>query len=489
MAIPPQPRKTRSVPYRDLVQRVRRYRPSDLLPALGQVSADYLKPDMESAREIPAHILSALARDALLFGNEDRSRQRLSRDEVLGLVNLFNTTYDREPGADAHAVMTRHAFEQFRFQEYELAGMARTLLVLDHVLANPVTRFNHADFARWLGGAAEQVFRAQQILATLVSHEKGYWRPRDESDLWKLAADEQPLLDMFTATPPGVVLAVADRMTVTQAQFKECYPLDRRETSPWMQRWLPNPLQAFPLIRLPDGSVVAPQLREILRSGTLDVQLPLIPPERRDEYLRELGDAVERYVGDLLRDIEDATIEPAIRYGPNGEESIDWIVTLAHLVILIEVKAVRPNLNVKMAQGEYEATYLERITRGARQIKRTNTLIETQHPAFAHLANDKPRIGIIVTGEPFYLPNRPWSLDQQQGADIPILLGSLLDVERLSGHTADEITHALTTVAGDPEQSTWYLGSAMHHHLPAKTRVGKHVQTVIDTRLSVIDVE
>jgi hypothetical protein len=485
--MPGQPNRESSIRYTDFIQAVRRYRPSDLLPAVAQVAIAYAESDVQQWRSVPPHALAAIARESLLNSNEHRANHAVSAQDVLRLVGLFNNTYDPDPGFNALAVMSRHAFEQFRYQEFDLGGLARTLLLLNHITNEPRSRVTRQEIEEWFGGPVDEVLRAHQIIWILVCRDGGLWLPRTTDDLRNLFSGDEALVAMLEKTPPETILTVADSMTVTQQEFRERYP-HKPEVSTQQRRWAANPLHVTPLILLPDGRVVAPQPKEILIRATVGNLLHLVPSERREAFMHALGDATEKYVGELLTDIDGADVEPQVVYGPNNESSIDWFLILPKALLLVEVKAVRPSLNAKIAADNYEQEFADRLDKAVRQIITTNSLLDT-HPAFAHLPKDRPRIGVIVTGEPFYLPNRAFLAQVMAKSPIPILVGSVLDFERLSCHTADEVDSAFRAVTADAEQATWYLGSSIHQHLPAKQRVGRLGQTAIETTLSIIDDE
>lgn len=65
-------------------------------------------------------------------------------------------------------------------------------------------------------------------------------------------------------------------------------------------------------------------------------------------FTRDLGDLFEQYVGPHLRLLPDIEIFPEIVYGKNGEKSVDWIVVLPGLVLLVEVKSVRPTAKLRL---------------------------------------------------------------------------------------------------------------------------------------------
>ena len=462
------------------------YRPSDLLPAVARVALEFDGNDIAEWRDVPPHGLSAIARDSLLNGNEHRAQRHVTSNDVLKLVSVFNNTYDRDPRGGIHPVLSRHAFEQFSYQDFSIGTMARTVLVIDQLLADAKTHFTPEELTEWLGGPVDAVMRALQIISAWVHKDGGVWTPRTADDIWRWASDEPPIVEMLRETPPDLIRKVAERCTLSQSGFKRQYPHESVELHE--RRWVANPLHVYPLIRLPDGRVVAPQPRDIVQSGRLGNLVSFIPSDRRGRFNYELGGAIERYVGELMQDIEGAGVAPEVVYGPNGEKSADWFLVLPDLLVLVEVKAFRPTLRVMIAARDYEDDFELRFAKAAGQIASTSGLLDDD-AAFSHLPTHLRRIGLIVTGEPFYLSNQKFVQNHQRSTPIPTLVGSLVDMERLTSHPATEVAAALAAVAVDDERSSWNLGNALNGRLPSRNRFGRLLQRVADTRMHLIDID
>ena len=72
------------------------------------------------------------------------------------------------------------------------------------------------------------------------------------------------------------------------------------------------------------------------------------------------------------------------------------------------------------------------LGRAYKQLNVTNELIAAQHPAFAHIPADLPRLGLIVTMEPFAMANAKPILDLiGVSPNIPTNVCASEDVERL----------------------------------------------------------
>jgi hypothetical protein len=74
---------------------------------------------------------------------------------------------------------------------------------------------------------------------------------------------------------------------------------------------------------------------------------------------------------------------------------------------------------------------------------------------------DRPRVGVVVTGEPHYLANSAWMRELLRPAPFPTLVASLRDVEHLMALPIEEIAAQLVSIVSDPEKSTFNLSLAL----------------------------
>lgn len=210
--MPPQlPDSKRVPPFLEVRQRVRRYRPTDLLPAVARVACHISEPDMVAQwSALSPWGLAALARESIVRGTEHRDPRDVSDDDVLALHNLFNRSYDWRPSGEKDAslgIRIRHAYEQFPYQESDAEELARTWALLQYALpATNVQRLTAADVQTLVGGPLQDVLRATWLLYGDTLASAGVW---DEH--WWSTADTQSLT---TLTSSGSVIARAARGAV-----------------------------------------------------------------------------------------------------------------------------------------------------------------------------------------------------------------------------------------------------------------------------------
>ncbi|ANB04191.1 hypothetical protein SAM40697_0228 [Streptomyces ambofaciens] len=80
----------------------------------------------------------------------------------------------------------------------------------------------------------------------------------------------------------------------------------------------------------------------------------------RTRRSQDLGGLFEAYVGRQLWLLPVATVLPEIAYGQNQALRVDWIVVADELVLLAEVKSVRPTAHLRLA-NERRVAELQRM--------------------------------------------------------------------------------------------------------------------------------
>ena len=134
-----------------------------------------------------------------------------------------------------------------------------------------------------------------------------------------------------------------------------------------------------------------------------------------------------------LKSLPATEVHPEVVYDHGGKRSVDWIVVCATVVILVEVKSVRPTEPIRMGTTEAGTELRRMLAKAYKQINNTDELIATQHPDFAHLPSHLPRVGLIVTMERFDIANaKPIQDLLEVEPNIPTNIAASEDVERLA---------------------------------------------------------
>jgi hypothetical protein len=444
-------------------QRVRRYRPSDFLPAVARVAcavSDREAGSFERWRGISPWGLALLARESVVRGTEHRSPKTVSDFDVLGLHDLLNASHDRGPADERDrtlGLLARAAYEQFPYQESDAEEVARTWALLhDAVAETGNERLTPSAVDELVGGPLQEVLRATWLLYGASRSFQGQWE-----EAWWSTDEAQPLTRL---TPANRVVGLANDLTADLPAMRSDHA-NVPPPPPHLLRYDYNPLHKTPLVRLQSGLVIAPQPRLILRRMS-PAGLYYTGRERiGTTFSDDLGKVVEQYVGMNLRCVPETKVQGEVVYDRDSKRSVDWFWELPGLLVLLEVKGMRATIAARIGAPNFAIGLADRLSVAVKQLNRTAGLIDTGHVAFRHLPRAGKRIGVIVTAEPLYQGNSTGMRQYLADASIPTLLISLRDLESLVAHDADEVAVALTQIATDPELSRWLFSSAISHVL------------------------
>jgi hypothetical protein len=124
-----------------------------------------------------------------------------------------------------------------------------------------------------------------------------------------------------------------------------------------------------------------------------------------NSFAEDVGDLFEHYVGSQLQTIPGAQVHPEIVYGHENKRSVDWIAVCDNAVLLVEVKSVRPTEAVRLGSPAAWDELAKKLGHAYEQIENTEQLIAAGQPEFPQIPKDLPRLGLIVTMEPFAFAN------------------------------------------------------------------------------------
>jgi hypothetical protein len=117
------------------------------------------------------------------------------------------------------------------------------------------------------------------------------------------------------------------------------------------------------------------------------------------------------------------------------KKSIDWIVVFPQLVLLVEVKARRANQALRSGTPEAAAAALQQaFNRANEQLGMTFDMIMARAPEFAHIAADRPIVGMVVTIEDFHVANSGLHLPMYSpSTKLPTLVVAVDELEGIVG--------------------------------------------------------
>ncbi|MEU1502888.1 hypothetical protein [Streptomyces sp. NPDC005732] len=461
---------SRTVRDGDYVARVRRHRPSVLLPLIAQASATYsLEPSwLESpGRKYLPWALADAARVSLASGNEyrkDASEADLS--QILDMYARLDDYFLRDTDEDALGRwLLRASGEQMTYQEPVFQDLARTAAMLTQTSGTREARCMRPGWEEELLGASlpHYVGIAQLLWASAI-----YCGGRfDPASLEAPGAER-----ICEQIPAATIMSVAEKHFVIDAVgFRADNERARMTADPLLRRFEYNPLRGKPLVKGIGPGLLAPVSQLIpAKASPLGIYYTGVA-RFGDAFTQDLGDLFEAYVGRQLGLWPHATVLPEIAYGRDNALSVDWIVVTDELVLLVEVKSVRPTWHLRLASERRAAEVNRMLGRAYGQIDKTAALIASGRKEFAEVPTDRPMHGLIVTMEPFHIVNAPVQRPQLPATAVPVTACSISELENLVTITDTPVGRLLLERAADAQRSTYNLREALPGHAHARNPV------------------
>lgn len=439
---------SRSVHYLEFRQAVRRYAPSVLIPFLAKHSArhDPMRNGTADVMQRPPWAVSAIARDALLYGTEFRAA--VPDDRALQhLFSLYMDVVGFTDESSIASIMTPLAYEQFPYQESAFEELARIHALFVDPALGPA-----ADWSEVFGMSLDDAVRAVIVLNGWVAHNQGQYDPA--------ILDLPHFQEVFARVAPRTQIeGLVKALTMTVAEAREIN--DRVPALPInAQKSAFNPLISKPFVDLGVDGIWAPQ--------TMLVHRALVPANLYywgarawgDRFTKELGDRTEAYVGNQVRLIAGESMSGEMAYDKGRRKSTDWIWVTNRAVILFESKSARMTLGAQAGDATLPAVTARYLGHARDQLDRTEQLIRERVPPFDRIPDDRPIVGVVVTSEPFYLGNSTL-VEYGEGSRIPSIAMSLRDLEHWACLEPAIALNVLLDVVLDQEQRTWSFSSAL----------------------------
>ncbi|MGW1641567.1 hypothetical protein [Streptomyces lavendulae] len=455
---------------REYVQRVRRHPPSSLLPLIAAVSSQW--PTKTAWMQDRTGLfrpwgLADAAWMSLVRSNEYRHTDATITDltEILAEYTALDDPMRHLPvGERLEGYLLRVAGQQFTWQEDDFSELARSLaLLIQTKPSKPLEVLTEGWEQDLLGCSLSDHVALGQLLYTAAINRQGRF------DLAWLPEGELSVFDDLTSRA-AVEGAVERHFATSAAEEQERVANGLISTEPLLRRYTPNPLRARPLVRGYGCDYLIPVTPAVLGkvspmglyyTGQAHYQ------KRDDEdqtflaFTRDLGELFEQYVGRHLRLLHGAEVYPEIVYqDKDGEKkSVDWIVVLPGLVLLVEAKAFRPTAGLRLGpQQTFEKELNTKLGKAiGKQIPTTAKLIQQRHPKFAHLPNDRPMFGIVVTMEPYHLVNTPAFRSVLPASDVPTVIASCSELEDAVVATDPGLETAVLASFEHPPPTGWSL--------------------------------
>ncbi|MFE7902378.1 hypothetical protein ACFU3E_33770 [Streptomyces sp. NPDC057424] len=423
---------------------------------------------MESPyRKYTPWALADAARVSLAYGNE--YRKDASDADLLQILDMYVRLEDhflRDTDEDALGRwLLRASGEQMTYQEPVFQDLARAAAMLTQTSGTRQARCLRPGWEEELLGTSlsHYVGIAQLLWASAIS-----CAGRFDPDSLKAPGAERICAEI----PAATILSVAEKHFVTDvAAFRQVNERARMTADPLLRRYEYNPLRGTPLVKGYGRGYLAPVSQLIpAKASPLGIYYTGVA-RFGDAFAQDLGDLFEAYVGRQLGLLPDGTVQPEIVYGRSKALSVDWIVVTEELVLLVEVKSVRPTAHLRLA-GEQRIDEVRRMLGHAyEQIDNTAALIVGGQKEFAHVPNDRPVHGLIVTMEPFHIVNAPVQRPQLPATKVPVTVCSISELENMVTITDAPVGRLLLERAADAQRSTYAMREALLGHTHARNAV------------------
>lgn len=230
--------------------------------------------------------------------------------------------------------------------------------------------------------------------------------------------------------PASTILSVAGKHFVTDtAAFRQANEQAQVTSDRLLRRYEYNPLRTTPLVKGYGPGLLAP-VSQLVAAKASPLGIYYTGVARfGNAFAQDLGDLFEGYVGRQLGLLPEAAVLPEITYGQNRSLSVDWIVVTEELVLLVEVKSVRPTAHLRLATERRVKELQRMLGRAYEQIDNTAALIASGRKEFAQVPTDRPVQGLIVTMEPFHIVNAPLQRPFLPATTVPVTVCSISELE------------------------------------------------------------
>jgi hypothetical protein len=436
----------------EYVRRVLKYRPSSLVPWIARVGAQYS--DIGSwingdYMRFNPWALSDIARVSLVGGSE--FLRDATRDDLLQCADDYRNLLDPELGTDdagaAESFLLRIGYEQLPFQQSLKGEIARNIALFEQTTpSRPLTVIKTGWDQELLGCSLSQYAGIGFCVYALATQHQGQFATSWFND---------PSLGFLTShIPLNLMRDVLDHEFTGDRAYYRSFA-DTNVPSPY-RRFDYNPLLGRPVVRLNNRLTVPVPLQVIRKISP--VGLWYAGFERwRNSFAEDVGNLFEQYVGRVLRTIPDADVYPEVIYDPKrNKRSVDWIVVWPNVVLLVEVKSTRATQEIRMGTAQGWDDLKCRLGHAYTQLETTSDLIGGGHPNLSHIPENLPRIGLVLTMEPFpFIDGRPIRDMIGVTPSVPTRVCSINDLEWLACLPDRAVGEHLLKLMTDPSKEGW----------------------------------
>jgi hypothetical protein len=445
--------------WESFVQRVRRHRPSELLPAIAvaniQIAPEgWYRPGAGPPIVFPWGLATA-ARESIRAGNEFRVSGVTLRDlaQICSIYgNLYDPVYD---DGDALACLVRAAYEQFPFQESLFFGMARSRLLFERPSPSVLHKLKLVDRAFWqrtIGQPLERLFAAGMLFGV------GALKNGGRFDLsWYDQPNFVGVREIMSPEQAGAAMSGVFAASITE--LKANCP---RTAGRGLEKLAFNPLQARPFVRLDETAFLAPVPTYVFWRASAPalyyLALERLAEAEKSTFTDDVGVLFEDYVARQAEQLRSGSPAPLVVYreiAVRGGHTSDVIVVWPDFILIIEAKATRLTEESRLGGPSLGHDIERTIGKAVDQIEATRRLIVSRDTAVAHIPSDRPIYGLVVTLEPYHFVQID---DLQRPPAMPVAIASVSDFERFIAEClVRRRTHAELAAYTNARQTAWDL--------------------------------
>lgn len=428
----------------EFIQRVRRHKPSSLIPLISAAGSQYAELDswLKSPwKKLSPWVLAEATRVSLSHGTE-YNRTNATGKDLLQICAAYDALLDPGIFSDQGLAnyMLRLIYQQFRYRASPWTTISRTLAVLEQTTPTRQPKVIRPGWDRDLLGASLQDY----FNVVFLTH---VWAAKNQGKI-DLGLLDQPVLAFLNEVigRDTVTTVINDKLSITSGDFRLQSP---RAPSTETRRFTANPLWGRPLLRTVDSDPLSrhvPTPTLVMSKASLASLYHEGQQRYGQQFTVDLGYYFEAYVGRQLQQLPGARVLPEITYGRDQRQSVDWIVIFDDLVVIVEAKGMSPVESIRTADTTLQETLVNKFGKAVKQIRTTSQLIQQENAAFAEVPPNRPIIGLVVTLEQFYLTNSPAFPQVREALDdagLPIIAVSIDELEHFVALSDDQPSSVL----------------------------------------------
>lgn len=423
--------------------------------------------DASKAKGLTDWNIADVARTALAWSRFQRPEA--DGRTLLHLCNMNSRLIDEgelahpQPADRLARVLPRLFFEQFLRQRSVMGQITRTLLLFGATAEQPPGFAPKAMLPGWFEVASDGL-TLEEYVESIFMISVGTQEHRGGFSLdWLDGEGYRGLEDVISFD--ALRRTFTEHLLTTPSAFKDANRRSQDPVPPPQKKFAFNPLVDRPFIEGVAEIPIAPWVQAVIAKASPASVYHLACGGLGKGFADDLGPVFQHYVGRHLELVEGPRqVIPELRYGPrqSATDSCDWFLDLPNLLVLIECKARQPIESLRIGGDNWLKGIADSTGKGIDQLNKSNRFIDAISSENPQIDATKPRVGLIVTLEPFYL-NENWLVRERLlAAELPIGVVSAGELESLVLLHAEELSEALASAVKGAQDNVMLLTQALN---------------------------